>query len=226
MSVSLEAVTFAYPGAEPVLRNASMHVESGSFALVRGPSGSGKSTLLRLLCRLEEPREGVVRFRGTDIRAIPPTELRRKVAYVQQTPTLVDGSVRDNLLLPFAFRANARLERPGDEELATRLRRFRIEAGQLDQDARTLSVGEAQRVCLIRTLLLAPDLLLMDEPTSALDATSAAVVLETARRQHQEGKTLILVSHADEAPDGITTTIEVEGGSLRVGKESRQEERA
>ncbi len=216
MSLSLQGVTFAYPGADPVLRDASVDVEPGSFTLIKGPSGSGKSTLLRLMCRLEEPQHGAITFAGTDIRQMQPQELRRRVAYVQQTPTLVDGSIRDNLLLAFRFRANAELEQPTDEEMSAHLREFRLEAIGLEKDARALSVGEAQRVCLIRTLLLRPEVLLMDEPTSALDPTSTGVVLGTARRQHREGKTLLMISHADSAPEGITGTITVEGGEVHA----------
>jgi len=209
-------VTFSYPGAEPVLRAASVDIEPGSYTLIRGPSGCGKSTLLRLMCRLEEPQRGVIRFRSTDIRELQAAELRRKVAYVQQSPTLVEGSIRTNLLLAFAFKSNAGLQRPSDDELEAHLRELRLDTTGLDKNAKNLSVGEAQRVCLIRTLLLQPEVLLMDEPTSALDPTSAGLVLETARRQHRAGTTLLLVSHADTPPDGITSTITMQNGEVRA----------
>ena len=214
MSLSLHDVTFAYPDGAPIFEAASLDVAAGSFLLVRGKSGAGKSTLLRLLVRFEEPQAGAIRLHGADVRTLPPTELRRRVALVQQTPTLVDGSVRDNLVLGFAFRANAARPRPDDDRLRAELGAFLLDGVDLDHAARTLSVGQAQRLCLLRSLLLEPEVLLMDEPTSALDADSARVVLDAARRLHRDGKTLLLISHADAAPDGITGVVELRAGKL------------
>ncbi|WP_243544454.1 ABC transporter ATP-binding protein [Pseudodesulfovibrio tunisiensis] len=213
MILSLSSVTFAYPGGPEVLRKAELDIPEGAYALVRGPSGAGKSTLLRLFCRLEEPLSGIVRFHGTDVRDMAPADLRRRVAYVQQTPTLVDGSVRDNLLLPFSFRANAGLVPPTDAELAEQLAGFLLDMPP-DRNARELSVGQAQRVCLIRSLLLHPEILLMDEPTSALDARSADVVLDMAQQLHERGKTIVMISHSEAAPPGTSMVLHLENGRV------------
>jgi putative ABC transport system ATP-binding protein len=214
MSLALHDVTFAFPDAPPILDRASLEVPAGAFLLIRGRSGAGKSTLLRLLCRLEEPQAGVIRFGGNDLAALPPTELRRRVALLQQTPTLVDGSVRANLLLGFSFRANAGRARPDDGRLRAELDRLLLAEVDLGQAARTLSVGQAQRLCLLRSLLLEPEVLLLDEPTSALDADSARVVLDAARDQHRAGKTLLVIWHADAAPAGVTGAVRLAGGKL------------
>jgi len=214
LCLTCEDLCFAYPGAEAIFEGASLVVGEGDFVLVRGPSGAGKSTLLRLLCRLEEPQQGRILLDGVPIDAMEPARLRRSVAYVQQMPTLVPGTVRENLLLPFSFRANADLTPPGDGELAARLDEFLLRGVTPASRADTLSVGQAQRVCLLRTLLLAPRAVLMDEPTASLDAESAAVVLARAAALSRAGTTVIMVSHSGETPAGATRVVRVNNRAL------------
>lgn len=214
MTLALERVTFGYPGGPVILEDASCVFEAGGYHLLRGPSGSGKSTLLRLLCRLEEVQSGTVLFEGGPIAGMAPPELRRSVAYVQQMPTLLPGTVRDNLLLPFSFAANAGLARPSDADLAERLDRFLLCSVTPDSRADKLSVGQAQRVCLIRSLLLSPRALLLDEPTASLDAGSACVVLDKARELAGEGMTVIMISHSETVPPGVTRVLSIENRRL------------
>ena len=197
--LELDRVTFAYPGKPPVLENASARLDQARFHVLTGPSGAGKSTVLRLLCRLEEPDSGTIRLAGQDLRLLPPPVLRRRVMYIQQTPTLVEGSVRANLILPFGFAANADLVRPGDDLLRSMLDDFLLTGLSLDQTARALSVGQRQRLCLIRGLLLSPLAMLLDEPTSALDPESSRVVVDAARRLPTErGVAVVMISHGPE----------------------------
>jgi putative ABC transport system ATP-binding protein len=212
--LTLEDVRFAYPGGEPVFDGASLAMGQGDFVLVRGPSGAGKSTLLRLLCRLEEPQAGRILLDGAPIDAMEPARLRRAVAYVQQMPTILPGTVRDNLLLPFSFRANADLTPPGDDVLAARLDELLLHGVTPASRADTLSVGQAQRVCLLRSLLLAPRAVLMDEPTASLDADSAAVVLARAAELGRSGTTVVMVSHSHDTPAGVTRVVRVRGRRL------------
>jgi len=209
MSLSLDRVSFAYPDSPPLLEDASLTFEPGSFTLVRGPSGAGKSTLLRLLCRLEEAQSGHIIFNDQPIEDIAPADLRRSVAYVQQMPTLLPTSIRDNLLLPFTFKANEGLEQPSNETLAGYLDSFLMSGITLHTEADTLSVGQAQRVCLIRSLLLHPRVLLMDEPTASLDAKSAQVVLDKAAELSVSGMTVVMISHSEETPEGVTDTVSI-----------------
>jgi putative ABC transport system ATP-binding protein len=209
MPIILDRVSFAYDNGPAILTDASLTIESTSYALVRGPSGAGKSTLLRLLCLLEEPQSGQILFSGTSITDIPPAELRRTMAYVQQMPTLLEGSVRDNLLLPFSFKSNENLTPPSDADLEAYLAKFLLDGVTLEARANTLSVGQSQRVCLIRSLLLHPKAILMDEPTASLDADSARVVLDKASELSQEGMTVIMISHSETTPPGVTHTIRI-----------------
>lgn len=207
-----EAVTFGYPGGASVLNNASFGIPRGGYVLVRGPSGAGKSTLLRLLCRLEDPQGGRFLLEGDPFDVIPYTQLRQRIAMVLQTPALGAGSVAEVLRLAYSFRANAHLSPPSDEELRAQLDDFRLTEVPLSQEAAGLSVGQAQRVALVRTLLLGPKVLLLDEPTSALDSESASVVLSKVRELNGQGITVIMISHSEAVPEGVSGVLRLEGG--------------
>lgn len=182
------------------LAHVNLAVHPGDFVMLTGPSGAGKSTLLRLAVRLEEADAGAVRCGGRPVADIPPAELRRALGFVQQTPTVGAGTVRDNLLLPFTFAANKGLTPPDDAELAGWLARFRLAGVGLDAVAASLSVGQRQRVCIIRTMLLRPAALLMDEPTSALDQESSAVVEALTEELNEDGVTVLMVTHGAYRP--------------------------
>jgi putative ABC transport system ATP-binding protein len=163
----------------------SLSIPSGSTALL-GPSGSGKSTLLRLLNRLADPDEGVVRFHGTDVRELDPLELRRRVGLVPQLPAPVPGSVADNV--QFGPRLEGR-----DVDPEPPVRMAGLDPSFLERDASRLSVGEQQRVMLARALALEPEVLLLDEPTASLDEDAKGAV-ERALRD-LGGVSLVLVTH-------------------------------
>lgn len=213
--LAFEAVSFTYPGqAVPVFKDLSLEVAAGGFVGVEGPSGSGKSTLLRLACRLEAPDAGVVRFAGQPVEAMPPGLLRRRVSYVQQTPALLADSVRANLRLAFGLRVNRDLEAPGDGRLRQGLADFQLDQISLDQPARELSVGQKQRLCLLRAMLLAPQVLLLDEPTAALDRDNARRVLEIVNGLNRtQGVTIMMVSH--NAADARNATAHIRLGVHR-----------
>jgi putative ABC transport system ATP-binding protein len=154
---------------------------------VTGPSGSGKSTLLRLLNRLEVPSSGQVVLGGRDLSGTDPLALRREVGMVFQRPTPFAGTVADNL----------RVGAPGlgDGEVGSLLARVGLDGSFAGRDARGLSGGEAQRVCLARTLAVGPRVLLLDEPTSALDPDSVAAAEQTVADLAVRGVAVVWVSH-------------------------------
>jgi UDP-glucose/iron transport system ATP-binding protein len=151
-----------------VLRGLDLEIGEGTTALL-GPSGSGKSSLLRLLDRLADPDEGVVRFRGRDVRELDPLDLRRRAVLVPQLPAPVPGSVADNVRYGPGL-----LGREADVERALSL--AGLDPGYAERDASQLSVGEQQRVMLARALALEPEVLLLDEPTAALDEDAKRAV--------------------------------------------------
>ncbi|AYY15625.1 phosphate ABC transporter ATP-binding protein [Actinobacteria bacterium YIM 96077] len=154
---------------------------------VAGPSGSGKSTVLRLCNRMEVPTSGQVHFRRTDIATFDPLALRRQVGMVFQRPTPFPGTVRDNLL--------AAVPHAGRSQMDAALRRASLDLTWLERDATALSGGEAQRVCMARTLITEPDVLLLDEPTSALDAETVHAFEDSVTELTRNGLAVLWVSH-------------------------------
>ena len=153
-----------------------------------GPSGSGKSTALRLCNRLEVPTSGQVMFCGEDIAGLDPLSLRRQVGMCFQRPTPFPGTVADNL--------RAADPDASEDRMRDTLARVALTGTWLTRDATALSGGEAQRVCLARTLMAQPRVLLLDEPTSAVDAAAARVIEGAVRTMADDsGIAVLWVSH-------------------------------
>jgi putative ABC transport system ATP-binding protein len=154
----------------------------------------GKTTLLRLLNRLDDPDDGSVLFEGRDVRDYDVLELRRRVQSVGQVPVTFPGTVADNV----GGRTIELLTRVGlDPKLAHR-------------EADRLSVGEAQRMALARSLALSPDVLALDEPTSALDVANKAGIERLIRQLADSGLTVVMVSHDPRHADLADHVIEVQ----------------
>ena len=152
-----------------------------------GPSGSGKSTLLRLCNRLDVPDVGWVRYHGDDVATLDPLSLRRRVGMVFQRPTPFPGTVLDNL----------RVAEPTltEGEAVEVLDRVGLDQAFRERDARELSGGEAQRVCLARTLATEPETVLMDEVTSSVDPAARRGLEGLARRLAGDGVPIVWVTH-------------------------------
>jgi putative ABC transport system ATP-binding protein len=179
----------------PRTAEVSLSVAGGEALQVAGPSGSGKTTLLKILARLRAPEAGGLRLDGCDAAEIEPRTWRRRVAYLAQRPVAFPGTVEDNLRLPFGLRI-ARDAPYDPERTAGLLDRFGLPPGRfLGQDAMTLSVGELQRMSLVRTLLASPEVLLADEPTASVDAETARGLTEHLRGWAADGGALVLVIH-------------------------------
>ena len=165
-----------------------LQVEEGATAIL-GPSGCGKSTLLRLLNRLADPDEGVVRFRGGDVRELDPLELRRRVVLVPQLPAPVPGSVAENVVYGPSLQGR-------DVDVDQPLLLAGLDPSFRGRDAAKLSVGEQQRLMLARALALEPEVLLLDEPTAALDERAKAGVEQTLRELADRADlSMVLVTH-------------------------------
>lgn len=166
-----------------------------------------------MINRLHEPTSGEILIDDQPIQNLEITDLRRKICYLQQTPTMIDLSVEENLLFPFRFKSISDLLKPDRSELEKLLDTFLLKQIKLDDMAINLSIGEQQRLALIRALIVEPKILLCDEPTAALDPTSKEIV-ENAIEQlnFENGITIFLVSHGDYVPKSVDPKILQLGG--------------
>nr|CAD1827582.1 unnamed protein product [Ananas comosus var. bracteatus] len=160
---------------------------------VIGPSGSGKSTLLRALNRLWEPAPGSVFLDAHDICRLDVLALRRKVGMLFQLPAMFEGTVAENV----RFGPQLRGKKLSDAEVQKLLSLADLDPSLVSRPASELSVGQAQRVALARTLANDPEVLLLDEPTSALDPISTQNIEEAiVRLKKTRGLTTVMVSHS------------------------------
>jgi len=199
-----------------ILHDVSFSALAGNITAIVGPSGGGKSTLIRLINRLNDPTSGRVYLEGHDIAQLDPLQLRSQVAMVLQKPFMFDGTVLANLQRPFLFR-NQSLPTPVSDVLRHSLELARLDPALLERNARTLSLGEQQRVNLARALITNPRVLLLDEPTSALDRPTADHLANTFREICcSQQLTVILVTHDLRLAEKIADyLIYLEGGQIR-----------
>ena len=205
MKIEVQQLALCYSEKPPLFEDLSFQAQTGEFIQISGQSGSGKSSLLRLLNRLQTPTSGRIYLDGKPIEYFEVPMLRRQVAYLQQTPIMVPGSVKDNLLLSYQFRVSRVQSQPTTDQFKQLLSDFLLDQVSLSDDAETLSVGQKQRLALIRILLMKPKVLLCDEPTSALDQASKALVEDQIQRLNREQQvTVFLVTHTAFQPADST----------------------
>jgi putative ABC transport system ATP-binding protein len=176
----------------------SISISSGDFLVITGPSGAGKSTLLNLLSTLDTPTTGEVFFRGRSLFSKTQADIavlrNNSFGFIFQTPHLLqDKTVSENIALPFHYgaqhpqhvidlRCQELLEYIGLVEMADRL-------------PATLSGGEMQRVVFARALVRKPHIIFADEPTGSLDATNSIHLITLLKKQAEQGRAVIMVSH-------------------------------
>jgi putative ABC transport system ATP-binding protein len=186
----------------PIVAGFTAAVPAGRLTVIVGPSGAGKTTLLRLLNRLDDPDGGTVLFAGRDVRGYDVLDLRRRIQVVGQVPVTFPGTVADNV---------------GGDTPAL-LGRVGLNPALDTREADRLSVGEAQRMCLARSLALGPEVLALDEPTSALDTASKAGIEELIVGLARSGLTVVMVTHDPRHSDLADHVVTVEPLSREDGR--------
>lgn len=177
----------------PILGKVSLDIPKATIMGIIGPSGSGKSTVLRALNRLWEPPSGSVFLDGDDICDLDVLALRRKVGMLFQLPVLFEGTVADNI----RYGPQLRGKKLSDQDVYKLLTLADLDPSFFNKPGSELSVGQAQRVALARTLANEPEVLLLDEPTSALDPVSTQNIEDVlVKLKKSRGMTVVIVSHS------------------------------
>jgi putative ABC transport system ATP-binding protein len=219
--LELRHVSKSYREAETrrsVLKDVSFDVERGEFVAVTGRSGTGKSTLLNLVSGIDVPDGGTIRLDGVDLTALGERErtLKRRhaIGFVFQFFNLIPTlSVAENLMLPLELIGCARDS--ARERVTSLLRRIDL-ATRAESFPDRLSGGEQQRVAVARALIHEPELVLADEPTGNLDAETGRMVLALLSEMSRDaGKTLIIVTHSEEAAARAGRVLHIDDGRIR-----------
>lgn len=216
VAVRFERVSFRYP-ARPglVLEELDLELDPRETLALVGDSGAGKSTIAALLLRFADPTAGRITVGGCDLACCDVGAWRRQLAWVPQRPTLVRGTVADNLRLANPAAGEAELRRAAvlagaDAFIQALPNGYGTAVGE---GGRALSAGERRRVALARAFLRDSPLVILDEPTADLDPAAAAQVGEAIERLRGE-RTVLLIAHSPELAARSDRVVTLEGGRL------------
>jgi putative ABC transport system ATP-binding protein len=217
--ISVEGVTKHYAlGTQTVeaLRGVSFDIQKGEFIAIMGPSGSGKSTLMNIIGCLDIPTHGTYLLNNQEVSSLDDDALagirNKEIGFVfQNFHLLARNSALDNVMLPLKYggiekadqitRAKAALSEVGLED-------------RMDHQPSELSGGQQQRVAIARALVNNPSILFADEPTGNLDSQTGHDVMQLFHNLHDQGQTIILITHENEVAAEAQRTIFIKDGLI------------
>ena len=205
----------------PVLRGIDLTIQEGEFLSVLGPSGSGKSTLTNIIGCLDTPTSGEYILHGRRVDDLEPDELarirNREIGFIFQSFQLLPRQdALSNVELPLVYAGMPRQQRR--ERAAEMLRRVGLE-NKMDHLPNQLSGGQQQRVAIARALATNPTILLADEPTGALDQKTGHQVMDLFHELHDEGRTIIMITHDRHIAQNASRLVRILDGVLSEGAE-------
>ncbi|MCD6333605.1 MAG: ABC transporter ATP-binding protein [Bacteroidales bacterium] len=190
-----------YVGTQVVkaLRGINLSISKGEYVAIMGPSGSGKSTLMNILGALDTPTEGKYFLNGTDVSSLVDDRLaairNREIGFIFQTFNLLQRyNALENVMLPLVYAGVPRSER---QKMATEVLKHVGLGDRVLHKPSELSGGQRQRVAIARALINHPSIILADEPTGNLDSKISLEIMKLIRDIHDQGNTIILVTHEE-----------------------------
>jgi putative ABC transport system ATP-binding protein len=209
--------TYCIGDAEyPVLKGINLNIEQGEFIALMGPSGSGKSTLMNIVGCLDRASRGTFLLLDKDVSEASDDELaqirREELGFIFQTFNLIGRiSVLKNVEMPMVLS-----EIPRDRRRARALELLRSVGleHRVDFSPANISGGEKQRVAIARALANDPKIIIADEPTGNLDLKSSDEVMDIMKKLHEEGRTIIMVTHNPEITENCDRVIRLRDGRI------------
>ena len=200
-----------------VLREIDLTIASGEYVAIMGPSGSGKSTLLNMIGCLDRPTSGDYLLGGQNVSELDDDQLSlirgARIGFVFQSFNLINQlNVIENIEVPMYYQGFSEEE---SAERATELAALVGLSDRLGHRPSELSGGQQQRVAIARSLANDPLIILADEPTGNLDSESGAEILGILNRLHEEGKTMIAVTHDEGIASGAERVIHLLDGRIK-----------
>jgi putative ABC transport system ATP-binding protein len=205
-----------------VLKGITLDILKNEYVALMGPSGSGKSTLMNILGCLDSPTSGTYILNGHDVSTMPDNQLaeirNKEIGFVfQQFNLLPRLSALENVALPLVY---AGINRKSRNEMAMEVLRKVDLLDRSHHKPNELSGGQCQRVAIARALVNNPSIILADEPTGNLDTKTSYEIMEIFNKIHQDGNTVVLVTHEEDISRYARRIIRLRDGVLESDKRS------
>lgn len=210
------------------LDNVSFSIQKGEFVAIMGPSGSGKSTLMHIIGALDLPTSGSYILDGESVQSLSEDQLsdirNKKIGFIFQAFNLLPRrTALQNVMLPMAYAGISKTERM--ERAREMLTRVGLE-NRLTHTSNQLSGGQQQRIAIARGLVMNPAILLADEPTGNIASTQASEVMEIFQLLHDEGHTIVMITHEIDIAEHAKRIITLRDGELIQDTTKHRQRRA